>query len=202
MSNFKTSNGLFFTIDLKTKDVRTVKEMVNYPDGKPVDILEAAETGTIHGILGDIATFVDVMFVVCLDQIKQYFDLKKYDEDNRKTYDLFPEQQSDPPLTKASRWFGSIIDGNTLIAMMEAFNEAVINFTPSATKRIALQTILQQEKEIERIESEYRMKSVNRMFEKTKSGLEERWKKLTTQKEQELRSELDGHFNKSGDSPE
>jgi hypothetical protein len=198
MSNFKTSNGLFFTIDLKTKDVRTVKEMVNYPDGKPVDILEAAETGTIHGILSDIATFVDVMFVVCLDQIKQYFDLKKYDEDNRKTYDLFPEQESEPPLTKASRWFGSIIDGNTLIAMMEAFNEAVINFTPNGNRRTTLKTILEREKEIERLELDHQLATVNQMYEKTKNNLGKQWKTV----QQKIETELDGQFNKSGDLPE
>ena len=34
------------------KDVRTVKELVKYPDGKAVDIFESAESGTLFGISG------------------------------------------------------------------------------------------------------------------------------------------------------
>jgi hypothetical protein len=161
-------------VNLKTKDLRTVKELVKYPDGRPVDIAEAAETGTLAGIYGDLDTLVNVMFAVCLDQVKESFDLPKYDADNRTTYGLFPEQADEPPLTKASRWFGSLIDGDSLIGMIEAFQEAVINFTPSATRRTALQKILEKEREIDRMESEYRLAAVNRMFEQTRSGLENR----------------------------
>jgi hypothetical protein len=198
MTNFKTSNGIVLTIELKTKDMRAVKELVNYSDGKPVDILEAAETGTLNGIYGDIATLVDVVFVLCLDQIKQVFDVKKYDEENQKTYDLFPDQATEPVLTKASRWFGSVINGDSLIQMIDAFNEAVINFTPNENRRKALKTILDREKEIEKMEAEYRMATVNQMFERTKNNLDKRWEQI----QQNLETELDGQFDKSGVTPE
>jgi hypothetical protein len=202
MTTFITTNNLKFRIDIKTKDILAVKELVKYSDGKPVDILEAVETGTLNGIYGDIETFVNVVFVLCLDQIKQYFDLQKYNEDNRKTYDLFPEQESEPAITKASRWFGSIIDGGALTAMIAAFNEAVINFTPNENRRTALKTILEREKEIERMEAEYRIATVNRMFERTKDNLDKRWENLSSQKVKELETRLDGQFDKSGDTPE
>lgn len=198
MTNFKTSNGIVLTIELKTKDMRAVKELVNYSDGKPVDILEAAETGTLNGIYGDIATLVDVVFILCLDQIKQVFDVKKYDEENQKTYDLFPDQATEPVLTKASRWFGSVINGDSLIQMIDAFNEAVINFTPNENRRKALKTILDREKEIEKMEAEYRMATVNQMFERTKNNLDKRWEQI----QQNLETELDGQFDKSGVTPE
>jgi hypothetical protein len=202
MSTFKTANGIKFTVDLKTKDVKAVKELVKYPDGRAIDIFEAAETGMLHGIYGNIETLWDVMFVICLDQIKEHFDLQKFDEANRKTYELFPEQATEPPLTKASRWFGSIIDGNTLDEMVKAFNEAVVNFIPNENRRTALRTIFEKEQETERLESEYRIQTVNMMYEQTKATLSEQWDKIGKQEVQKLVSQLVGPFDSSGSMPE
>ena len=121
MSTFKISNGIIFTVNLKMKDAKAVKELVKYPDGEPVDIFDAAETGALSSIHGNTATLVDTMFVICLDQIREHFDVQKFDEANRRTYEMFPEQASEPLLTKASRWFGSFVDGDALRAMEKAF---------------------------------------------------------------------------------
>jgi hypothetical protein len=199
---FKTTNGISFTVNIKTKDVLAVKNLVKYPDGKPVDILEASETGTLAAIYGDLETFVNVMFVLCLDQIKEYFDVQKYDEQNQKTYTLFPDQSNEAVLVKASRWFGGILDGDSLIGMIQAFNEAIVNFIPSENRRRAMLTILAKEQEVERLETEYRIATVNRMYETTKNTMERRWENLTEQQARELIHVLDGQFDESMSVPE
>jgi hypothetical protein len=179
MASFKTTNGITYIIDIKTKDVKAVKELVKYPDGQPVDIFEAAETGTLASIYQDMETLVNVVFVLCLDQIKENFDLKKYDEQNAKSYQLQPELGEEPPITKASRWFGNTINGDVMIEIIEALLEAVINFTPSESRRQAMRTILAREKEMEKIESEMRIKSIEKVFNKKQGQLEKIWDNLT-----------------------
>jgi hypothetical protein len=195
MVNFKTTNGITYILDIKTKDIKAVKELVKYPDGKQVDIFEAAETGTLASIYKDIETLINVVFVLCLDQIKEHFDLKKYDENNQKTYEFIPELKDEPAITKASRWFGNTINGDSVIEIIDAFIEAVINFTPSESRRNAMRMILAKEKEIEKLEMDYRQKSINQMFTQTQNQLENRWTKLTANQQKALQNQLDGQFN-------
>jgi hypothetical protein len=195
MNNFKTTNGITYTINIKTKDVKAVKDLIKYADGRAVDIFEAAETGTLGLIYKDIEVLINVIFVLCLDQVKDVFDLSKYDENNKKTYELMPELANEPPLTKASRWFGSTVDGNVIIEMIEAFSEAIINFIPNQSRRIALRTVLEREKEVEQIEADYRQQTANLLFEKTKAQLATRWAKLTDNKMEQINQILDGQFD-------
>jgi hypothetical protein len=92
MTSFQTINGLTFSVNIKTKDIRAIKDFVKYPDNKPVDILEATETGTLAGIYGNVPTLVDVMFILTLDQIKEHFDIEQFDKANCWNYELYPEQ--------------------------------------------------------------------------------------------------------------
>jgi hypothetical protein len=199
---FTTTNNIKFNVDLKTKDVFLVKKFVQYDDGRPVDILEASETGTLSMIYGDIRTMVDVMFYLCLDQIKEHFDIQKYDAENQKTYEFQPELATETTLVKASRWFGSIIDGNTLFEIIESFKDAVVNFTPDENRRNALRAILMKERETQKLEAEYRIKTVNKIFEQAKADLGDRWKRLETQELQNLKTTLDGLIGSSGNTPE
>ncbi|GHT17845.1 hypothetical protein FACS1894189_4530 [Planctomycetales bacterium] len=113
-----------------------------------------------------------------------------------------PEQRDEPPLTKASRWFRSLIDGDALIQMVDAFNEAIVNFTPNENRRAALRTVLEKERETERLEAEYRIKLVNQMFDQTKDGLDKRWKQLTETQLTRLEKTLDGRFDSFTAVPE
>jgi hypothetical protein len=199
---FKTTNNIPFVIDIKTKDIFAVKKLVQYPDGRPVDILEAAETGTLAAIYGDIETIVNVVFVLCLDQIKEHFNVQKYDGENKKTYELMPELADEPVLTKASRWFGSLIDGNSLIDIIESFKDAIVNFIPNESRRNAMKVILKKEKETEKLEEEYRIKTVNKIFDEAKTDMNNRWKKMEQMELQNLKETLDGLSGLSGSTPE
>lgn len=195
MTSFQTTNGLTFSVNIKTKDIRAIKDFVKYPDNKPVDLLEATETGTLAGIYGNVPTLVDVMFILTLDQIKEHFDVEQFDQANRWNYELYPEQAKEPVLIKASRWFGSIIDGNTMIQMVEAFHEAIINFTPSENRRLAMRAIFDKEKEMERLEMECRITAVEVMYQKSKENLKRQWETFR-------RSEPAGRSDLSSDTPE
>lgn len=201
-TTFQTPNGITFLVNIKTKDALLVKDLVKYPDGRPVDIFEAAETGEIMAIHADIKTFVDVIFVLCLDQIKEYFSVTAYDEANRGTYELFPEQANEPPLTKASRWFGQMIDGTTLIAIIGAFQEAVVNFIPNENRRNSLRMVLEKHKALEALEMEYQRKTAERMFEATEKNLEKLWEAKEATVTGDLSRELAGQFGLSGNTPE
>ena len=202
MPAFKTSDQNTWIIDITTGKVMMVKNLCQYPDGKPVDIFEAVETGILSGISGDIKTLVDVTFVLCLDQVKEKFDLAAFDAANKSAYEFFPDQAAEPVLTKASRWFGSLVDGDTLLGMIEAFHEAVVNFIPNGNRRQALRTILDREKEIANLESELRITAANRYFDRARAGVETRMEKLVAREEENLEAVLDGHFWPSGNTPE
>jgi hypothetical protein len=202
MGSFNTTNKLVFPVNIKTKDIRTIKDLVKYPDGKPVDILDAAETGTLAAIYGDVSVLVDVMFVLCLDQVKEHFDIQAFDEENQWNYELFPERAKEPTMTKASRWFASIINGDSLIQMVEAFNEAVINFTPNENRRSAMRAVLEKEKAMERLEAEYRLRSINLMFQKETENLESRWENFSEREIKKIQNQLDGQFGTSENTPE
>ncbi|MDR2169699.1 MAG: hypothetical protein LBP59_06125 [Planctomycetaceae bacterium] len=202
MSNFTSTNGITYVLDIKTKDVKAVRELIKYSDGKPVDLFEAAETGTLAAIMHNIALLIDVVFVLCLDQVKENFNLEKYDNENKKTYELRPELELESRLTKASRWFGNSIDGDTVIKIVDAFSEAIVNFIPSESRRQTLQVVLAKEKEIEQIEAELQMKSAERTFQKTKELIIKRWDQISETKQQEVKEILDGQFNSSTNTQE
>jgi hypothetical protein len=201
MSSFLTQNGMTFRVNVTTKDAKLVRELVKYPDGTPVDLFEAAEAGTLAKIYYDVETLVNTVFVLCLDQIKDSFDVAEYDKENKAVYSLFPDQEKEPPLTKASRWFGALIDGDAAVGMMTAFQEAVVNFIPSRNRRKAFLAIIEREKTIEALEAEHREKMVAMMYDKATAGLESRWETLAKKTATKMESELDGQFGRFGDTP-
>lgn len=134
--------------------------------------------------------------------LDQHFDLKQFDEENKWNYEVFPNQEKEPVITKASRWFGSIIDGDTLLQMVEAFNEAIINFTPSENQRAAMRTILEKEKEMQRLGAEFRTKTVNLMFERSKEKMVRQWDQHANQEIKKLENQLDGQFDSLTNTPE
>ncbi|MDR1493960.1 MAG: hypothetical protein LBT05_14760 [Planctomycetaceae bacterium] len=202
MASFKTNNGMTFRINVTTKDAKAVRELVKYPDGTPVDLFDAAERGTLANIYYDVETLVNTVFVLCLDQIKDSFDVAEYDRENKAVYALFPEQEKEPPLTKASRWFGGLIDGDTVVGMIQAFQESVANFIPNENRRKAFLAILEREKAIEKLEAEHRNKMVNMMYDRATSHLGDRWKTLAETTARKMEKNLDGQFGRSGDTPE
>ena len=94
---------------------------------------------------------IDVCFIACLPQIKERFDVQAYEREFSHLADLVPNFANETWTQKAGRWFGSRIDGPALLQLTEAFQEAVINFIPSQSRKDAIRAILEKEREFERI---------------------------------------------------
>ena len=148
---FKDTKGEQWAIVLKTETIETIRLTCKDRDGKPVDLLAVIEAGHIGQQLDDVRLLIDICFIACLPQIKERFDVQEYEREFSHLADLVPNFANETWTQKAGRWFGSRIDGAALLQLTEAFQEAIVNFIPSQSRRKAILAILEKEKELERI---------------------------------------------------
>ncbi|MDR1268604.1 MAG: hypothetical protein LBK82_03675 [Planctomycetaceae bacterium] len=164
MPNFKDFTNFEWSIDLKIKHIEAVKKLCKDQGGHPVDLLELIEKGLLDRLLNDINLLIEIVFVICYDQIKEQFNITEYDADNADLFEMIPEWKKESAMKKASRWFANRIDGATLIPLIEAFQEALIDFFPSESRKAALRKIIAKSKELERIQDEELEAQINEMF--------------------------------------
>ena len=168
MSQFKDSVGDVWILDIKVADVERVRKLVKDKEGLPIDLLVITEQGGFKQ-LKNIETTLNIIQVLCLEQIGQRFDLTKYDAENESIYEAIPEWRDESVMQKKSRWLASRINFEVLPAMMEALFEALINFTSSPSRRDAMRSIHDGERELEEISCR---ETVKNMAEATKRGQE------------------------------
>jgi hypothetical protein len=164
MSTFKDSQNTEWFIEIKIQHIEAVKRLCKDKFGKPIDLLEIIETGNLDQLINDIELLVNIVFVLCYQQIKELFDVTEYDKNNAEMYELIPEWKKETAMIKASRWFGSRLNGETLITLVEAFQEGLIDFFPSESKKAALRKIIAKSKELEQIQNEELETQMNEMF--------------------------------------
>jgi hypothetical protein len=164
MSIFRDSQGTDWTIEIKIQHIEAVKRLCKDKFGRPIDLLEIIETGNLDQIINDIELLVDIVFVLCYQQVKELFDVAEYDKNNAEMYELIPEWKKESTMIKASRWFGNRLNGETLITLIEAFQEGLIDFFPNESKRAALRKIIAKEKELEQIQNEELETQMTEMF--------------------------------------
>lgn len=151
MSHFTDAAGDVWVLDIKVADVERVKKLVFDKHGLPIDLLAVTERGDFRQIKNDLATAINVIQVLCLDQIGHRFDLEKYDAENEALYEMIPEWRGESRMQKASRWLAARINHEVLPAMMEAFYEALLNFTSSPSRRDAMKSIYDGECALEKL---------------------------------------------------
>jgi hypothetical protein len=203
MPSLEFPNGLTFAVHIKTKDVQLVKDHVAYPDGKPFDMFEEAETGHFIEFSGDIRNFemlADTMFFLCLDQVLQNFDADKFDKDHEKIYAAVPERRDEPVMIKASRWFGELFEGSgSLYAELpDIFREAVLDFIPNRSKKAALASVLEKQKRLDEAECRFRLKSMENYYKTAEQTVAKEW----TEKSQAMQKSLAGPSGLSTNTPE
>ncbi|MDR2643431.1 MAG: hypothetical protein LBC74_11630 [Planctomycetaceae bacterium] len=164
MPNFKDLTNFEWSIDIKIKHIEAVKRLCKDQSGHPIDLLELIEKGLLDQLLNDINLLIEIVFVLCYDQIKEQFNVTEYDADNADLFEMIPEWKKESTMKKASRWFASRIDGATLTQLVEAFQEALIDFFPSESRKAALRKIIAKAKELERIQDEELETQINEMF--------------------------------------
>jgi hypothetical protein len=153
MSTFKDANGKEWFLDIKFKHVEEIKRYCKGKGEKPIDLLAILERGNLEQLLNDLETMVNVAFIICYGQVREHFKLAEYDESRREDYEMFPELKAESEKIKASRWFGEQLDGQALIALIDAFQEALINFFPNESRKMALKKILEKSRELEQMQS-------------------------------------------------
>ena len=168
MSQFKDSVGDVWILDIKVADVERVRKLVKGKDGLPIDLLAITEQGGFKQ-LKNIETALNIIQILCLEQIGMRFDLTKYDAENESIYEAIPEWRDESVMQKKSRWLANRINHEVLPTMMEALFEALINFTSSPSRRDAMKSIYDGERELEEISCR---ETVKNMAETLKRGQE------------------------------
>ena len=55
---------------------------------------------------------------------------------------------------KAARWFGGQLNGQAIQDLADAFEEALLNFYPNQNRKTALKTILEKQRDADRMQCE------------------------------------------------
>jgi hypothetical protein len=188
MSTFKDSQGTDWILEIKIQHIEAVKRLCKDHTGKPVDLLYIIETGNLEQLIRDIELLVNVVFVLCYQQVKELFDVTEYDKNNAEMYELIPEWKTESAMTKASRWFGQRLNGETLITLIEAFQEGLIDFFPNESRKAALRQIIAKQKELERIQNEELENQMNKVFPQVTEKIREQSRDIVKRELSELLS--------------
>jgi hypothetical protein len=193
MSTFKDVNGTEWILDIKFRHVEEIKRYCKGKDGKPIDLLSILERGNLEQLVNDIELMVNVVFVICYNQVRERFNLALYDEANRETYEMCPELKTESEKIKASRWFGEQLNGQSLIEMVDAFQEALVNFFPNESRKAALKKILEKSRELERMQS-------NEMVQQIDEAVAQAAPKIRAETKRRIQESISGAL--SGNVPE
>lgn len=145
MATFTDSKGLQWSLDIKVRDIERVKAHVKGNGGKPVDLLEIAEKGDFSAVSGSVQTVLQVVFWLLLDDIMTNFDREQWDADHATLYEMVPEEKRKTILQKAADWFGERIGGEEVLAMVKAWEAAILDFIPSPHVKNAVQNVMDRQ---------------------------------------------------------
>ena len=145
MAIFTDSKGLQWSLEIKVRDIERVKAHVKGVNGQPVDLLDVAEKGDFSAISGSVQTVLQVVFWLLLDDIMANFDREQWDKDHAGLYEMVPEERKKTILQKAADWFGERIGGEEVLALVRAWEEAILGFIPNPRVREAVQKVMERE---------------------------------------------------------
>lgn len=171
MASFKDNQGTEWTLHLKTDAVMRVAEIVKDKDGRPIHLLDMADTGDLYQLYGNAQTMIDVVFVCLIDQIKTQFNEGEFDKQYAVDMELLPTLKGNL-LKKMGYWFGSRLGGSEIEAMTEAFKESLVNFTRNPHQRKALKGVLEKQDELIRRHAERVIQTTEQRFQTTNEVME------------------------------
>lgn len=178
MAIFKDCMGQEWILDFKTDSVMRVRNLIMDDKGNPIDLLDMADTGNLHQLYGNSRRMIDVVFLCVLDQVKEQFDEKLFNETFALDMEIFPEIKENV-FKKMAYWFGGRLDGSAIESMTKAFKEALTNFTPNPYQREALLVVLERQDKI--MESQ-----ANRLATQTEVRYQEAEKALEANSQKKL----------------
>lgn len=145
MTTFKDSKGLEWSIEIKVRDIERVKAHVTGVNGQPVDLLDIAEKGDFSAVSGSLQTVLQVVFWLCFEEIMANFDKHEWDRLHRSLYEYLPEEQNKTLVQKAADWFGERIGGAEVLALVRAWEGAILNFIPNPRVQQAVRNVMERE---------------------------------------------------------
>lgn len=170
---FTDNRGIRFFLDIRQKDVLMVKNLVVGADGKPLDLLDMADSGSLHMLYGRAQLMLDIVFILCLDQIKEHFD----DDEFLRTHEVELETMQGLKSSKLKRlavWFSEGIGPKQIETLTEAFLAAIVNFTPNPYQREALRKVFENQQTLEKTQAERALILADAKMEKINQELAEK----------------------------
>lgn len=159
MTTFTDARGIKFYISIREKDARMVKHLVTGPDGKPLDLFQLVDEGKLYTVYGSARLMLDVVFVICLDQIKSHYCDAKFEAGHELELEVIPELKTNL-MKRMALWFGEGIGPEQIGEITAAFKEAVVNFTPSPHQRAVMRKLLESQEALEKTLSEARIQTI------------------------------------------
>lgn len=129
---FTNTSNEHWQITVAYGDIVRVRQHVLGADGKPLDLCYIAETGDFRQVIDHIDIVVKCVYWLLYPQLKEH-------------YRLVGEELQE--------CFYNHIDGNTLQAMIKAWYEALVNFTPFQVVNTAMQIAWNEMKQEEIVEA-------------------------------------------------
>ena len=161
MSAFTDTNSRTWLVDIKFRHVDEIKRFCKGKDGKPLDLLAVLEKGAVESVFNDTETVVNMVFVLCYPEVRKYFNLAEYDAANAAYYEAVPELKAESEMFKAARWFAEQLDGQALLALGYALQEAIVNFCPSEGRKATLKKMLEKSRELDQMQAEVVMQQID-----------------------------------------
>lgn len=160
MSSFSDTRKLTYYLDVRTKDVELVKRMVTGPDGKPLDLFQLVDEGKLYTVYSSAQLMLDVVFVLCLDQIKEHYCDASFERLHEPELEVMPELKTSL-VKRMGLWFGEGIGPEQVAEITAAFKEAIVNFIPNPHQRAVLQKLLESQETLEEALAKQRLKAIS-----------------------------------------
>ncbi|MDO4574169.1 MAG: hypothetical protein Q4D98_03025 [Planctomycetia bacterium] len=153
MKSFTDKFGKSWPVEIRFKDIELIRSRLTDDDGKPLNLLDLADQGRLYQILTSTQRMIEIVFLCCLDEVRESFQEEAFDSSHQAEAELIPALKTDR-IRKMGFWFGERLNGAAIEEMTEAFKEAIVDFTQNPHLRQALRTVLANQAQL--IESQAR----------------------------------------------
>lgn len=110
--------------------------------------------GNLHLLFGRAQLMPDMVFLICLDQVKEHFSEEDFDRPHDVELETIPGLRTSK-IQKMAFWFGEGIGPEQIPEITNAFKEAIVNFTPNPYQREALRRVIANQEALEKAQMEH-----------------------------------------------
>lgn len=141
-TTFTDITGQVWSVAITVEAAERVRLECKDSDGNSLDLFAMAEQGDFRKITANYKSLLQLVFVICLDDILRSFDVSSYDATNVNIYEAYPQQRALSIKQKAAKWFGSRLDGKAVSEAVDALKVSLVNFIPDRELAVRTQEII------------------------------------------------------------